>query len=170
MLCSHNSILINRKIHGVYQFVALDFFDNYPKWSPEVSELEKLTSGDMRVGMTGRQVRYDSGYRSEAHFRVTHLDPLRELRFVSTSKPYFDVRYLFRPAASGTRLTFDFRLELPLFMLPLRSRIGGSVKRGGERIVCNLKNILEANADASTRDANDTVARTGGAPHGPASD
>jgi len=170
MLCSHNSILISRKIHDVYQFIALDFFDNYPKWSPEVRELEKLTSGDMCVGLTGRQVRSDSGYRSEAHFRVTHLDPLRELRFVSMSKPYFEARYLFKPAASGTRLTFDFQLELPLFMLPLRSRIDDSIKRGSERIVCNLKKILETNADASTRDANDAVARTGGASHGPASD
>ena len=170
MLSSYNSILISRKIDDVYQFIALDFFDNYPRWSPEVYELEKLTSGDMRVGIIGRQVRYDSGYRSEAHFRVTHLDPFRELRFVSMSKPYFDVRYLFRSAASGTRLTFDFQLELPLFMLPLRSRIAGSVKRGGERVVCNLKKILEINADVSTRDVNDAMARMGGASHGPASD
>jgi len=31
MLCSRNSILISRKIDDVYQFIALDFFDNYPK-------------------------------------------------------------------------------------------------------------------------------------------
>jgi hypothetical protein len=170
MLCSYNNILISREIHDVYQFIALDFFDNYPKWSPEVYELEKLTSGDMRVGITGRQVRYDSGYRSEAHFRVTRLDPLRELRFVSMSKPYFEVRYLFEPFASGTRLIFDFQLELPLFMLPLRNRVAASIKSGGERIVCNLKKILETNADASTRDVNDTVARMGGTSHGSASD
>jgi hypothetical protein len=79
MLCFHNSVLINRSIEDVYRFIAVDFFENYQKWSPEVCELEQLTCGEMRVGVTGRQVRYDRGYRSEAYFRVTAMMPLRDL-------------------------------------------------------------------------------------------
>lgn len=143
MLCSHNCVLINRRIEDVYQFIALDFFDNYQKWSPEVCELEKLTTGEMRVGVTGRQVRYDQGYRSEAFFRVTQLTPLRELRFASLSKPDFGVCYQFEPVDAATRLTFDFQLKPPLLMLPLRSRIHDIVEQGGSRVVTNLQALLE---------------------------
>ena len=68
MLRTQHSILIIREIQDVYQFVVVEFFHNYPKWSPQVSELEKITAGHMRIGVTGRQVRYDSGHRSEALF------------------------------------------------------------------------------------------------------
>jgi len=150
MLYSHNSVLINSRIEDVYQFIAVDFFDNYQKWSPEVSELEKLTSGEMRVGVTGRQVRYDLGYRSEAFFRVTQFMPMRELRFISLSKPEFDVCYLFEPVDVATRLIFNFQLTPPLLMLPLHSYIHDILKQGGRHVVTNLKTLLETDVDALT--------------------
>ena len=150
MLCSQNSVLINRCVEDVYRFIAVDFFENYQKWSPEVCELEQLTCGEMRVGVTGRQVRYDHGYRSEAYFRVTVMMPLRELRFTSLSKPEFDVCYLFEPVAAATRLTFNFQLKPPLLMLPLHGVIEDVVKRGGRRVVTNLQTLLETDKDALT--------------------
>lgn len=148
MLYSRNSVLINSCIEDVYQFIAVDFFDNYQKWSPEVCELEKLTSGEMRVGVTGRQVRYDLGYRSEAYFRVTQFKPLRELRFTSLSKPEFGVHYLFEPVHAATRLTFNFQLRPPLLMLPLQRRIHDIIEQGGTHVVTNLKTLLETDVDA----------------------
>jgi len=143
MLQTENSILIRRRIEDVYQFVATDFFENYPKWSPEVRELEKLSRGHMRVGVIGRQVRSDGGYCTEARFQVTHLTPLVELGFASRTKPRFDVRYRFEAEASDTRLTFNFNLELPFLIRPLHHRVGEEVKRGGSRVLHNLKVILE---------------------------
>lgn len=143
MLDTENTILIRRRVEDVYRYVATDFFDNYPKWSPEVSELEKLSTGSMRAGVTGRQVRLDGGYRSEALFQVTHYTPCKELRFASLTKPYFEVCYLFESVAADTRLTFSFKLELPMLLRPLRSRIGATVERGGGRVVKNLKGLLE---------------------------
>jgi hypothetical protein len=153
MLCSHNTVLINRRIEDVYQFIAVDFFENYQKWSPEVCELEQLSSGEMRVGVTGRQVRYDRGYRSEAYFRVTEMMPLRELRFTSLSKPEFDVCYLFEPAAAATRLTFNFQLSPPLLMLPLHGLIEDVIEQGGRRVITNLQTLLETDVDALTAGA-----------------
>jgi len=140
---TENSILVRRRIEDVYRFVATDFFENYPKWSPEVCELEKLSSGQMRVGVIGRQVRSDGGYRTEARFQVTHFTPLVELRFASRTKPRFEVRYRFETVASDTRLTFNFNLELPFLIRPLRHRVGEAVKRGGSRVLHNLKILLE---------------------------
>lgn len=143
MLQTENSILIRRRIEDVYRFVATDFFENYPKWSPEVCELEKLSNGQMRVGVLGRQVRSDGGYRTEARFQVTHFTPLVELRFASRTTPRFDVRYRFDREVSDTRLTFNFNLELPFLIRPLRHRVGEVVTRGGSRVLHNLKILLE---------------------------
>lgn len=149
MLFTRHNILIKRSIEDVYRFVALEFFANYPKWSPEVLELEQLTPGAMRVGVSGRQVRRDNGYRYEAHFRVTRMLPSRELRFISTSKPDFEVCYCFEPEEGFTRLAFDFRIEPTLVMLPFRDRIRGIIELGGERVVGNLRSLLEASSDES---------------------
>jgi len=143
MLQTENTILIRRRIEDVYQFVATDFFENYPKWSPEVRELEQLSTGHMRVGVIGRQVRSDGGYCTEARFQVTHMTPLLELRFASRTKPHFNVRYRFEAVASDTRLTFNFNLELPFLMRPLHHRVGEALKRGGGRVMNNLKVLLE---------------------------
>lgn len=158
MLRAQSNVLIDRTPEQVYHFVAVDFFDNYQKWSPEVRQLEKLTPGDMRVGVTGRQVRYDDGQRSEALFQVTRLDPARELRFISISNPYFDVRYLFEAQLSGTRLTFCFAMKPPLFLLPLRGRIGDVISQGSRRVVGNLKRLLETQSFAATTGNGDTAA------------
>ena len=149
MLNTSHSILIRRNIEDVYRFVALDFFDNYPKWSPELLELEQLTSGPMRVGVNGRQVRCDDGYRYAAQFRVTGMLPQRELSFTSTSKPHFEVCYRFAPELASTRLTFAFRLQPTLVMLPFQNRIRGIIAQGGERVVANLRALLESGADES---------------------
>lgn len=159
MLRTHNSIVIHRGIQDVYRFVAVDFFDNYRKWSSEVRELKKLTSGQMRVGVTGRQVRYDGGYRSEAVFEVTRLVPLLELGFISLSKPEFEVLYRFEQVASNTRLTFNFQLHLPFFMQPLHRRIGSTIEQGGRRVVLNLKKLLETRAVTRIRETDGAAAQ-----------
>jgi hypothetical protein len=143
MLHTHHAVLIQREIQEVFHFVALDFFGNYRKWSPEVSELEQLTPGRMRAGVTGRQVRHDYGYRTESHFKVTCLVPLAEMRFVSLSKPRFEVAYLFEEVGSDTRLTFHFGLELPLFMRPFKHRVADTIEKAGMDVVGTLKRLLE---------------------------
>ena len=160
MLQTENSVLIRRPVEDVYQFVAVDFFDNYPKWSPEVRELEKLSTGGMQIGTTGRQVRCDYGYSSEARFRVTHCDPSTELRFASLTSPYFEVSYLFAAVKQHTRLTFRFSLELPLLMRPMQGRIGAAVERGGERNVQNLKKLLETVSPAQDEKSGDALSQS----------
>lgn len=169
MIRTSHSILVQRDIEDVYRFVVVDFFENYCKWSPEVVELHQLTTGEMRVGVTGRQVRYDGGYRSESLFEVTHYEPLRDLRFVSRSKPSFEVAYLFKAVAAQTRLTFNFQLELPFFMRPWRSLIEETVERGGWRVVHNLKKLLEGESVAIKRETNGSSAEAGPATDSPGS-
>jgi hypothetical protein len=68
---------------------------------------------------------------------------LRELRFSSVSGPDFDVCYRFEPAATDTRVSFEFRLRLPVVMFPLRERVANTVEHGSRRVVANLQTLLD---------------------------
>jgi len=65
-----SSVIIGKRAEEVFRFIGEDFFENYPKWSPEVKNLNALSDGPVRVGTLARQVRVDFGYRSESDFRV----------------------------------------------------------------------------------------------------
>ena len=144
MIRAESSVLIQRPVEAVFQFVAVDFFENYRNWSPEVVELEKTSAGALCRGSTGRQVRCDGGHRSESHFRVTTYEPLRAIGFTSMSGPRYLVDYRFQPVASATRVTFSFQLEPELFLRPFQRLLDGAVRRGSDRVVRNLKRLLEA--------------------------
>jgi uncharacterized protein YndB with AHSA1/START domain len=144
MIRAESSVLIQRPVEAVFQFVAVDFFANYRKWSPEVVELEQTSAGALHPGSTGRQVRCDSGHRSESSFRVTTYEPLQAIVFASISGPRFRVEYRFQPVASATRVTFRFELQPELFLKPFQRLLDGAVRRGSDRVVRNLKRLLEA--------------------------
>jgi hypothetical protein len=151
MIETHTSVLIERPVAEVYRYVAEEFFTNYPKWSPEVTRLEQTTTGPMRVGTAGLQVRCDAGYTAESRFRVTALVPLRELRFESLGKPHFCVQYRFEAIGNATRLGFRFELKPTLLLTPLRGLIRRTVTDGGQRVVANLKSLLESDSATAKR-------------------
>jgi hypothetical protein len=140
------SIVIESSPGEVFQFIGADFFDNYPKWSPEVVELEKLTDGPVRLGTLARQVRVDQGHRSESKFRVTGFDLERRLSFAGLSDPFrctYDLKHV--DDGQATQLTFTFELlELLLFMRPFEKLIRVVIREGAERTARNLKRLIEA--------------------------
>jgi len=60
------SIVINQPVDMVFNFIAVDFFENYPRWSPEVQELELLSKPPLQLNSLVRQVRIDNMQRSES--------------------------------------------------------------------------------------------------------
>jgi hypothetical protein len=144
MIRAESSVLIERPVEAVFQFVAVDFFANYRKWSPEVVALEQTSAGALRQGSTGRQVRCDAGHRSESRFRVTTYESMRAIAFASISGPRYRVDYRFQAVASATRVTFRFELQPELFLRPFERLLDGAVRRGSDRVVRNLKRLLEA--------------------------
>lgn len=136
---------IERPVGTVFEFVAVEFFDNYPRWSPEVRELEPLDGDRVQPGMRARQVRVDRGRRSETVFRVTDLEPQRRVRFEGTDRPAFVIEYAFDPLGPG-RCRLDFRFELcrlELYMRPFESLIRRAVQEGSEQTVDNIKRLIE---------------------------
>jgi len=140
------SIAIDRPPEDVFKFISVEFFENYPRWSPEVVELERLTDGPMQLGTIARQVRVDQGHRSQSKFRVTRFEPCQCLCFAGLPDPY-RCTYELRPLNPGnaTRLTFTFELlELLMFMRPFEKLIRIVVQDGAERTTQNLKRLIEA--------------------------
>lgn len=147
MFKTHAHVLIGRPLAHVHRFVCVDFFENYPRWSPEVLRLEKLSAGPVRVGTLGRQVRRDEGRRSESTFRVSAWEAPQRIEFVGLSRPYYRVRYDFAAVHEATRIDFAFEVKPDPLLRPFRPVIQVFLDRNSARLVRNLKAVLESSAD-----------------------
>jgi hypothetical protein len=149
MVRAQSSIAVRASADDCYRFVAVDFFRNYPRWSPEVVLVKPLSDGPLQVGSRGYQVRVDRGRRSESSFRVSLLQDGRRVTFRGISAP-FAADYRFKPAGDRTRITFTFVLErLDLKMRPFAPLIRRTTQEGAERTVHNLKRLIESESPPS---------------------
>ncbi len=148
MIEGRAAIAIARPAPEVYRFIAVDFYRNYPRWSPEVVSLTPLTAGPWREGALARQVRVDQGRRTDTTFRATRLEPDRRMLIDGVSAPY-QADYTLTPTlAGGTLLSFRFRIaRLDLLLLPFEGLIREALADGADRTARNLKSLIEAEAD-----------------------
>jgi hypothetical protein len=148
MVSARADTLIARPREAVFSFIAEDFYKNYPRWSPEVQRLEVLSPGPLRVGSQARQVRIDRGRRTESTFAVVVCEGPRLLAFAERSNQ-FHISYRLDPAGADTRLTFAFELvRMDLFMRPFKKLIRLVVQEGAERVVRDIKNLVELEVPA----------------------
>lgn len=129
----------------IFDFVGINFFSNYPRWSPEVVDLEKLSAGEMAVGTLGRQVRVDQKRRLESRFQVTKFDAGECVVFEGVPDPF---RCTFNIGAvdldGKSHLTFTFEgLELRPYMRPFEKLIRHVVQEGAVRTARNIKHLVE---------------------------
>lgn len=138
-------IVIERSPAEIFRYVGDEFFENYPKWSPEVVELERITDGPLKLGTKARQVRVDQGRRTETKFTINVYEPCKRLGFAGISDP-FRCTYELRDVNSGrsAELIFTFELsEIQMFMRPFEKLIRVVIQEGAERTVRNLKQLTE---------------------------
>jgi len=129
----------------LFSFIGNELLDNYPRWSPEVKELEKLTEGPVKQGTLCRQVRIDQGNRSESTFKVKIFDSGARICFEGVSNPYRCDYVIESVNSSDSRLTFIFELlSLDLHVRPFEKLVRIAVQDGTERTVKNIKKLIEA--------------------------
>lgn len=145
------SITIGHPTEDLFRFIGVDFFRNYPKWSPEVIQLESLTEGPVKLGTVIRQVRVDQGHRTDSKFRVNIFEPNKRLCFAGVSDPYrctYELSEL--NGGNASRLTFTFELlEIQMFMRPFEKLIRSVVQDGSDRTVRNIKRLVETKPHVS---------------------
>lgn len=137
--------LVECSAMDLFKYIGDDLFQNYPKWSPEVKELEQLTPGPVQLGTIGRQVRVDQGRRTESRFKISAYEPGERLTLVGVADP-FRCTYDFQSINPDkpTKLTFTFELlELLIVMRPLEGLVRVAIKDGAERTVQNIKRLVE---------------------------
>ncbi len=151
-IVSKASIQVECSPIEMFRYLGEDFFQNYPKWSPEVKELAQISDGSIKLGSIARQVRIDAGYRSESKFSVTLYEPPNRLAFAGISEPFrcmFEVRDD-NLSGKSSRLDFTFELlELQVLMRPFEQLIHAMVQNGAERTVQNIKRLIEADKPAN---------------------
>ncbi len=129
----------------LFNFIGNDLLINYPRWSPEVKELEKITEGPIKLGTLCRQVRIDQGNRSESTFKVKVFDDGARICFEGVSNPYRCDYVIESINASDSRITFIFELlSLDLHVRPFEKLVRIAVQDGTDRTVKNIKKIIEA--------------------------
>lgn len=139
------SAIIQSPTDKLFNFIGNDLLINYPRWSPEVKELEKITDGPVKLGTVCRQVRIDQGNRSESTFKVKFFDIGARVCFEGVSNPY-RCDYVIEPVnASDSRIIFVFELlSLDLHVRPFEKLVRIAVQDGTERTVKNIKKLIEA--------------------------
>lgn len=146
------STLVECSTKDLFKYLGEDLFQNYPKWSPEVQELEQLTPGPVQLGTLGRQVRLDLGRRSESRFKIFTYEPGVRLALVGASDP-FRCTYELQDThlEKSTKLTFSFELlELLFVMRPFEGLVRAAIKDGAERTVQNIKRLVETEKSMKT--------------------
>ena len=143
------SIEIEQPIENVFCFIGGRFYDNYPKWAPEVVDLEPFDGKQPFVGAKTKQVRADQGSLVESVFEITDFQPVEKLTFKGLNEPYIHSYLLERYKENqSTRLTFRFELsEIEVFMRPFQKLIRASIEEGAENTVENIKNLVLAYAN-----------------------
>ena len=54
------STIIDASQKIVFAFVAENYFENYPKWAPEIIEAQPLDGKKIAAGIKGKQVREEN--------------------------------------------------------------------------------------------------------------
>ena len=138
------STVIQSPNDKLFDFIGNNLLTNYPKWSPEVKELEILTDGPVTIGTVCRQVRIDQGNRSESTFKVKIFDSGMRICFEGVSNPYRCDYLIESVDSSDSRLTFVFELlSLDLHVRPFEKLVRIAIQEGTERTVKNIKKIIE---------------------------
>ncbi len=142
-------------IGSAFDFVGHGFFRNYASWCPQVIELEPLSDGPVRPGMTARQVTLDRGIRNETTFEITTFGPPKFFGLQGLSESFKSLYEFEEQTAASTQLVFSFELEeRGLFMRPFDQLIGSALQEGAQQVVENLTRLLEnqhAGASSSER-------------------
>ena len=103
--------MVQCPIGTAFDFVGYGFFRNYAYWCPQVVDLEPLSDGPVRQGMTARQVTVDQGIRSEATFEITTFAPPKFLGLRGLSASFKSLYEFEEQTAASTKLVFNFELE-----------------------------------------------------------
>jgi len=136
--------IVNCSISDAYDMIGHKFFENYPKWCPQVVDLEQVSPSPVQTGTIGRQVTRDRGIDSESTFEVSVYSPATKFEIKGITEPFRSAYELTSEGPNKTRIAFTFELqEIDLMMRPFQKLIKTALQDGAIQTIENIKNLLE---------------------------
>jgi hypothetical protein len=137
------SISLAKNVEDVFNFIAVNFLENYPKWSPEVASVEGLSEQEFGINYQFKQVRMDKKVRTESVLTVTDFEPYQQFGYTNF-KDHYHCHYLFEQAQQSlTNLTFSFDLEnIDMMMRPFGKLIRSAIREGLQQTATNINQLL----------------------------
>ncbi len=147
-LRTEHSVIIRRPVADVFAFVA--DLSNEQRWQPEIKEVTVTSPGPLQAGSTFREVRHTLGQEFVWDMRVTDYAAPSRICIASegAATPYRGCR-LFDPVPSGTRVTEQSEVRLPLALRPLTPLLARLARRPIADAYARLKALLEEQASLS---------------------
>ena len=135
------SVTLSKNVADVFNFVAVDFLKNYPKWSPEVDFVEGLSAQDFGVNYQFKQIRTDTA--AESILIVTNFEPYHQFGY-NNLQDHYHCHYLFEAIQDSlTNLTLSFTLEnIDIMMRPFAKLLRTAIKEGLQKMAENMSDLL----------------------------
>src|SRR5262245_44747387 len=110
MLKIEISAVINRPVEEVFAVASSP--ETYPKWSPGLIEVRKISDGPIGIGTTWRLVRQVLGQQLEGDLEFTEYEPNRKYTLDSKSRPFpGEARWTFDAVDGGTKVSVFLEAE-----------------------------------------------------------
>jgi len=87
MAVVERSMLINRPVEDVFQFVA--DFENYPKWNHSMLECKRTTEGSTSIGTIFDSRMVYMGQKYSAPLEITEYEPNKKITFYASQFGFF---------------------------------------------------------------------------------
>ena len=138
MLKFENTIMIQRPIHEVFNFLA--DFTNIPKWNYYVLEVRQISEGPIQEGTAFHQVRKTD----EQTFRVIAYQPNQELvvKTIAGDSPQFEIKFDLIKENGSTRLVDEWVLDTGQPAILERLALG-KIRSAVADNLAKLKELLE---------------------------
>ncbi len=141
------SVVINRPTEEVFAFVA--DIEKMSQWMSELVEAKQTSEGPVGVGTTVNAVANVLGRRAENIQEVTEYEPNSKFAIKSASGPVASKdEFTFESVAGGTKVTRVTEAELGGFFKLAEPLVARMLRRQFETNFANLKDLLEAQAEA----------------------
>lgn len=142
-----HSVIINRPAEEVFDYMT--DFEKLSEWMSELVEAKQNSEGAVSVGSTISAVATPLGRRAESTLEVTEYEPNKKFTIKSTSGPVASKdEFTFETVTDGTEVTRVTEAEMGGFFRMAEPLVVRMLNRQFETNFANLKDLLEAQAEA----------------------
>jgi len=101
-----------KSLAEVFNYIAVNYFENHPKFDPEVHKMIWRTEPPVVKGTKGSEQRSFAGVPVKLDFEVIEFDRPKVFAFKNTSGPFLLERsYKLESQNGGTKVTFSFDIK-----------------------------------------------------------